>query len=255
MRDDTPLNIVPDASGSIVCTCFHSSIELLLWGPSSCVVAVEKDAYRIPLRLFVEFRPAALNVLLGGMPLDVLLDKRFLLEQIDSVLHYNLTRILENCLTLLGAFLPTPNVQFLLPVYMALVLELDTLFMRYFSEGFGSDCVLVRYLVNSMARSCGMLRVGDLARHLGYSERHLHRVSKERLGLSLKPLARTFRVNKVCACLDAKPTSLTSLAMDLGYHDQAHFIHEFKAVCGVTPGEYLRNTSDFYNESFKLMIS
>jgi AraC-like DNA-binding protein len=30
------------------------------------------------------------------------------------------------------------------------------------------------------------------------------------------------------------------LALDLGYFDQAHFIRDFKALVGRTPGEYLR---------------
>ena len=41
------------------------------------------------------------------------------------------------------------------------------------------------------------------------------------------------------------------LAQELGYFDQAHFIHDFRAVCGVTPGAYRAGLSDFYNEPLK----
>lgn len=33
--------------------------------------------------------------------------------------------------------------------------------------------------------------------------------------------------------------SLTDTAFTAGYFDQAHFIHDFKAVTGFTPGGYL----------------
>ena len=45
---------------------------------------------------------------------------------------------------------------------------------------------------------------------------------------------------------------LTMLAQDLEYYDQAHFIHDFKDICGLAPSLYLKNKSDFYNEEFKL---
>ena len=45
--------------------------------------------------------------------------------------------------------------------------------------------------------------------------------------------------------------SLTHLAQELGYFDQAHFIHDFRSVCGVTPGTYRAELSDFYNEPLK----
>ena len=50
--------------------------------------------------------------------------------------------------------------------------------------------------------------------------------------------------------LPAAP-SLTALAQDLGYYDQPHFIHDFRAVCGVPPSAYLERMAGFYNEPLK----
>ncbi|MEF9879914.1 MAG: AraC family transcriptional regulator [Clostridia bacterium] len=44
---------------------------------------------------------------------------------------------------------------------------------------------------------------------------------------------------------------LAYLAQESGFYDQAHFIREFKEVCAVTPGDYRRSMSDFYNEPLK----
>ncbi|MFQ8761961.1 MAG: helix-turn-helix domain-containing protein [Intestinimonas sp.] len=59
------------------------------------------------------------------------------------------------------------------------------------------------------------------------------------------------RVNAAIRALQAGPPSLTRLAQELGYFDQSHFIHEFKSVCGVSPGRYLAHMSGFYKEPLK----
>ncbi|WP_369127980.1 helix-turn-helix domain-containing protein [Halomonas flagellata] len=43
-------------------------------------------------------------------------------------------------------------------------------------------------------------------------------------------------------------TPLTDTAHEAGYFDQAHFIHDFKAVTGITPGDYLRHVGRRYGE-------
>lgn len=90
----------------------------------------------------------------------------------------------------------------------------------------------------------------DLAAESGYSARHLNRLLQEDVGLNLKLLSRIFRINRACLLLPLRD-DLTALAQELGYHDQAHFIHDFQGVCGVSPGKYKRGMSDFYNEEIK----
>ncbi|PXX98382.1 helix-turn-helix domain-containing protein [Halomonas sp. LBP4] len=38
----------------------------------------------------------------------------------------------------------------------------------------------------------------------------------------------------------------TDAAHEAGYFDQAHFIHDFKAVTGITPDDYLRHVGRRY---------
>ncbi|MTI40891.1 helix-turn-helix domain-containing protein [Fulvivirga lutimaris] len=45
-------------------------------------------------------------------------------------------------------------------------------------------------------------------------------------------------------------TSLTDVALENSYYDQAHFIKDFKSFSGITPSQFLKQkskTSDFYN--------
>lgn len=82
--------------------------------------------------------------------------------------------------------------------------------------------------------------------------RHLTRLFRERCGLSPKRLQRIVRINTAAMLMQRSAgLSLTRLAQELDYFDQAHFIHDFRAVCGVTPGAYQARLSDFYNEPLK----
>ena len=78
------------------------------------------------------------------------------------------------------------------------------------------------------------------------------RLFRERCGLSPKRLQRIVRINTAAMLMQRSAgLSLTRLAQELDYFDQAHFIHDFRAVCGVTPGTYQARLSDFYNEPLK----
>ena len=35
------------------------------------------------------------------------------------------------------------------------------------------------------------------------------------------------------------------LAVDCGYYDQAHLIHEFQQLAGLTPAAYVKNRTEF----------
>ncbi len=98
-----------------------------------------------------------------------------------------------------------------------------------------------------------MDRMDALTRATGYSRRHLNRVASDCIGMSIKLFSRIIRMNNACHALSVPNCSLTALAHSFDYHDQAHFIHDFKSICGVTPGQYRETMSHFYNEALKLI--
>lgn len=75
----------------------------------------------------------------------------------------------------------------------------------------------------------GDVRVADLARRLGTTERTLERAFDDIVGLSPKQLCRVQRFNASLHDDDA-----------LAYYDQSHRIHEFRELAGVTPTEFSR---------------
>jgi AraC-like DNA-binding protein len=78
--------------------------------------------------------------------------------------------------------------------------------------------------------------LGQVARELGISERHLRRVLHDALGLSPKTYARLTRFARaVRAAQSADTLNWSAIAADTGYYDQAHLIADFHAIAGNTP--------------------
>ena len=95
--------------------------------------------------------------------------------------------------------------------------------------------------------SRGRVRVDDLAAEIGVSCRHLRRTFDRAVGLSPKEFARVSRFLGALQLLTAgNHRSLTDVALDCGFFDQAHFNHEFRELAGMSPGDL----STFPNVSF-----
>lgn len=88
--------------------------------------------------------------------------------------------------------------------------------------------------------SGGQVQVGEIARILGVSNRTLERKFKDVLGFSPKMFARLVRFQKVVEILRSEHVAprLTDIAYEFGYADQAHFIHDFKELSGVSPASF-----------------
>jgi AraC-like DNA-binding protein len=102
------------------------------------------------------------------------------------------------------------------------------------------DVARVRDLVERMARDLELTRVEQVAALAGEGARTLERRFRAAVGVSPKWVLRRYRLLEAAEQLNASPTPrrLAELAAALGYFDQAHFIRDFKAVVGRTPGEY-----------------
>jgi AraC-like DNA-binding protein len=84
----------------------------------------------------------------------------------------------------------------------------------------------------------GALRVADLARRAGLSERTLHRRFLAGVGYGPKQLCRIARLG-VARALAARGVGGADLAAEAGYFDQAHLCHEV-ASFGLTPASLAR---------------
>ncbi len=222
-----PLTLVPDASGCLAFTLTSGALDGLLFGPSTRAVAVENDLGLCPLRFFVEFRPGGLRAF-TDLPQAELADQSLPLGEVERDLDELVRRCWDSA----------PD----LDEFVAAV-ERGLLARRRETSPLPRLLALWgREAAQPLAR---------LAGETGYSRRHLARLFHEEAGMTPKDFLRVARVNAAAARLRAGAPSLTALAQELGYFDQAHFIHDFRTVCGVTPGGYRAALTDFYNEPLK----
>ncbi|WP_257657836.1 helix-turn-helix domain-containing protein [Parapedobacter lycopersici] len=86
--------------------------------------------------------------------------------------------------------------------------------------------------------SDGRLTVGKLTGITGMSQRQLSRKFQQAVGLSPNAYLRVNRFIRSLQHLKRYPLhSLTEIAYESGYYDQAHFIRDYKDYAGYTPGE------------------
>jgi AraC-like DNA-binding protein len=76
----------------------------------------------------------------------------------------------------------------------------------------------------------------------GLSRKPFGNLFRSEVGLSPKAYLRVRRLQAALRALNTPATGAT-IAADLGYFDQAHFVREFRSFTGVTPTQYARRRS------------
>jgi AraC-like DNA-binding protein len=93
--------------------------------------------------------------------------------------------------------------------------------------------------LSQIATTRGMLTIDGLARRTGVTRRHLERQFRDQVGLRVKQVARITRIQSVLAVVQSESLSGAEIAARFGYSDQAHLIHECRALTGTTPGRLI----------------
>ncbi len=93
------------------------------------------------------------------------------------------------------------------------------------------------------------LRIKTLAQEIGISRQHLGRQVLEATGVRPKFLARIGRLRRATLALKGSRSPDASTALEAGYCDQSHMINEFRALTGLTPGDYVRERDQSLSSS------
>ncbi|HAA15220.1 MAG TPA: AraC family transcriptional regulator [Cytophagales bacterium] len=112
---------------------------------------------------------------------------------------------------------------------------------------------VIKSTVEIILTANGQLTIEALTQSTPISQRQLERRFAKAIGLSPKQLAKTIRLQTALKkLLSNNYTSLTSLAHEGEFYDQAHFNKDFKKFTGHTPrevyGQQLKMSSLFYGE-------
>lgn len=217
------LILIPDISGCIVITPEEHRLYMKFWGATTETVHVQNDDP--PFRFFIEFKPGG-SYALTGIPQNILLNKQVRLEQMlpDWQQYFEEAWVSSETM---DAFVDS--------IESFLISNIKCKEQQAF----------LKQALPLMSRN------QELSTICGFSTRHLNRMFHDTIGTSIKSYERLVKINKALEIIQNTTISLTEIAYQCGYYDQSHFIHDFKRVCGVTPGTYRKQMSIFYNETFK----
>lgn len=94
-------------------------------------------------------------------------------------------------------------------------------------------------VVDRMSTDSALVRVDQVARTVGLSERTLQRRFRREIGVGPKWVLSRFRLQEAALALERDPEAdLSELAIRLGFYDQAHLTNTFVEMLGETPAGY-----------------
>jgi AraC-like DNA-binding protein len=92
----------------------------------------------------------------------------------------------------------------------------------------------------------GFLR--ESSDQIGYSQKHFIQLFKEQVGVKPKQYLKIMRFQKAISTIErSESIRWSDIALESGYYDQAHLIHDFKLFSGFTPKHYVQRKSSQLN--------
>lgn len=101
---------------------------------------------------------------------------------------------------------------------------------------------IVKSTVESLLKANGTTPINVLLKNDTSKRRQLERHFKKQIGISPKQLGKAIRLQATLnLLLNKKKETLTDIAYESEYFDQAHFTKDFKEFTGINPKEFLGN--------------
>jgi len=96
-------------------------------------------------------------------------------------------------------------------------------------------------IVERVAVDRSIVRVDQIVSQVGMGARALQRLFREYVGVTPKWVIQRYRLFEAAERLASGDAAGARVARELGYFDQAHFIRDFKAHVGKSPGAFSRD--------------
>lgn len=112
------------------------------------------------------------------------------------------------------------------------------------------DFKRINSVIHKIICSKGEITVDEMSHEACFSNKQLERKFSKYIGMSPKQYLKIVRFQKVLKTKELNPEfSLTTLAHECGYYDQAHFIKDFKIITGMTPKSFF-SLGDVHSDFF-----
>ena len=123
--------------------------------------------------------------------------------------------------------------------------QIRTYHQRLAGKPLRQSSKITQYLIAESMRKNGNIKIGDLEKEIGYSSRNIYRIFLNDTGVGLKLFSRFLRMQIAINMIShGRHVSLTSIATELGFSDQSHFIKDFKSLTGISPRKMKSQLSD-----------
>ncbi|HVO59221.1 MAG TPA: helix-turn-helix domain-containing protein [Dongiaceae bacterium] len=196
-------------------------------GPHAQSFAIDTDEQTCVVG--VSFRPAGAAPFLK-LPSDELFNQH---AGLDDLWGHLGSQLRERVLAA-----PTPRAK--LAVVETMLLE------RSAGELCQEAAPAVDFAVGTFLAHPQLARIAEVTANTGFSSRHFIELFKRRVGMTPKLFCRVRRFQEVLKRIHTGlPVVWSDLAIDGGYFDQAHFIHDFRAFSGINPSKYLADHGSF----------
>lgn len=99
-----------------------------------------------------------------------------------------------------------------------------------------------------ICRAPHVATVSGVMERIGLSQRRFIEIFRDQVGVTPKAFCRVRRFQRVLERVHRKDTvDWSQVALDGGYYDQAHMIHDFQGFSGMTPSVYLAAATEHLN--------
>ena len=111
------------------------------------------------------------------------------------------------------------------------------------------EILFVKNICEEIYSVNGNISVQNLSLQFRVSRQKLNRIFKTHVKYNLKYFINLIRMRAIIKykIMNIKVT-LTQAAYQFGYFDQAHFINDFKKICGTTPSSFIKKNSYSFND-------
>ena len=127
---------------------------------------------------------------------------------------------------------------------------IESFFLKKLSDQVRVNSI-VKTTVETLLATKGGTSISDILKEDLSKRRQLERMFVKQIGASPKQLGKLIRLQSALKMLlNEEGESLTHIAYQHDYYDQAHFIKDFKAFTGVAPKDFLGNENMALSSAF-----